>query len=85
LRSKILALTEHATLITIWNMTTHGTYYREPGADFHTQLNPDKAKNRALDQSPATSASLLTESRPGSMASRSIDPVPPEGLVGLSP
>jgi hypothetical protein len=41
---------EHAMLIAIWNMITHGVCYHEPGADFYTQLNPDKAKNRALDQ-----------------------------------
>jgi transposase len=37
-------------LIAIWNMITHGTCYREPGADFYTRLNPNKTKNRALDQ-----------------------------------
>lgn len=31
-------------------MITNGVRYREPGADFYTRLNPDKAKNRALDQ-----------------------------------
>jgi transposase len=37
-------------IIAIWNMITHGTCYHEPGADFYTRLNPDKAKNRALNQ-----------------------------------
>jgi len=47
---KAIVAVEHAMLIAIWNMITHGTCYREPGADFYTRLNPDKAKNRALDQ-----------------------------------
>ena len=41
---------EHAMLIAIWNMLSTGTLYNDPGADFYTRLNPDKAKNRALDQ-----------------------------------
>lgn len=47
---KAIVALEHAMLIAIWNMITHGTRYREPGADFYTRLNPDKTKNRALDQ-----------------------------------
>jgi transposase len=31
-------------------MITNGVCYHEPGGDFYTRLNPDKAKNRALDQ-----------------------------------
>jgi hypothetical protein len=31
-------------------MITRGVHYREPGADFYTRFNPDKAKNRVLDQ-----------------------------------
>ena len=45
----IVAL-EHAMLVAIWNMLSTGTTYIDPGEDFYTQLNPDKAKNRALDQ-----------------------------------
>ena len=37
-------------LIAIWNMLNIGTPYGDPGDDFYTRLNPDKAKNRALDQ-----------------------------------
>ncbi len=37
-------------LIAIWNMLTTGTPYQDPGGDFYTRLNPDKAKNRAVDQ-----------------------------------
>jgi transposase len=47
---KAIVAIEHAMLIAIWNMLTTGTPYRDPGDDFYTRLNPDKAKNRALDQ-----------------------------------
>ena len=47
---KAIVALEHAMLIAIWNMLTTGTFYCDPGDDFYTRLNPDKAKNRALDQ-----------------------------------
>ena len=37
-------------LIAIWNMLSAGELYNDPGDDFYTRLNPDKAKNRALNQ-----------------------------------
>ena len=47
---KALVALEHAMLIAIWNMLTTGALYSDPGGDFYTRLNPDKTKNRALDQ-----------------------------------
>ena len=47
---KAIAAIEHAMLIAIWNMLSTGTLYSDPGGDFYTRLNPDKAKKRALDQ-----------------------------------
>ena len=47
---KAIVAVEHAMLIAIWNMLCTGTLYSDPGDDFYTRLNPDKAKNRALDQ-----------------------------------
>ena len=47
---KAIVAIEHAMLIAIWNMLSTGTLYCDPGADFYTRLNPDKTKNRALDQ-----------------------------------
>ncbi len=47
---KAVVAVEHAMLIAIWNMLTTGAVYDDPGADFYTRLNPDKTKNRALDQ-----------------------------------
>jgi len=47
---KAIVALEHAMLVAIWNMLTTGALYSDPGDDFYTRLNPDKAKNRALDQ-----------------------------------
>ena len=47
---KAVVALEHAMLIAIWNMLTTTDYYCDPGGDFYTRLNPDKAKNRAVDQ-----------------------------------
>lgn len=47
---KAIVALEHAMLIAIWNMLTTGAFYDDPGGDFYTRLNPDKAKNRAIDQ-----------------------------------
>jgi transposase len=44
------AVVEHATVIGLWNMVGTGEPYAEPGSDFFSRLNPDKAKNRAVDQ-----------------------------------
>lgn len=48
-RRAIVAV-EHSMLIAIWHMLTNGTSYEDPGDDFYTRLNPDRAKNRALEQ-----------------------------------
>jgi len=47
---KAIVAVEHAILIAIWNMITTGEIYNDPGGDFYTRLDPDKAKNRAIDQ-----------------------------------
>jgi transposase len=47
---KAIVAIEHAMLIAIWNMLTTGECYNDPGDDFYTRLNPDKTKNRAIDQ-----------------------------------
>ena len=47
---KAIVAVEHTMLIAIWNMLTTGTFYADPGSDFYTRLNPDKAKHRAIDQ-----------------------------------
>ena len=47
---KAIVAIEHAMLIAVWNMLSTGELYTDPGDDFYTRLNPDKAKNRALSQ-----------------------------------
>jgi transposase len=47
---KALVALQHAMLVAIWNMCSTGCYYNDPGEDFFTRLDPDRAKNRALVQ-----------------------------------
>ncbi|MGH8988927.1 MAG: IS110 family transposase [Acidimicrobiales bacterium] len=47
---KAIVALEHAILIAIWNMLSTGAYYDDPGGDFYTRLNPDRARHRAVDQ-----------------------------------
>lgn len=47
---KAIVAVEHAILIAIWNMWTNGAFYAEPGGDFYARRNPDKTKNRAINQ-----------------------------------
>ena len=47
---KTLVALEHTMLVAIWHMITADVLYGDPGGDYFTRLNPEKAKNRALDQ-----------------------------------
>ena len=47
---KAFVALQHAMLVAIWNMCSTGSYYEDPGEDFFTRLDPDRAKNRALAQ-----------------------------------
>jgi len=47
---KAMVAVEHAMLTAIWNMTATGALYDDPGPDFYTRRNPDKAKRRAIEQ-----------------------------------
>ena len=47
---KAVVAIEHAMLVAIWNMLNAGAFYIDPGGDFYARLNPDQAKNRAVDQ-----------------------------------
>ncbi|MDN5760381.1 MAG: IS110 family transposase [Tomitella sp.] len=47
---KAIVATEHAILTAIWYMATTDTSYIDPGPDFFTNLHPDRAKRRALNQ-----------------------------------
>lgn len=37
-------------LVAIWNMLSTGYYFTDSEGDHFTRLDPDKAKNRAIDQ-----------------------------------
>lgn len=37
-------------LIAIWHMLTNGVFYDDLGGDFYSRRNPDKTKQRALNQ-----------------------------------
>ena len=41
---------QHSMLTPIWHMGTTGTLYDDPGGDYFTRLNPDRARNRAIHQ-----------------------------------
>ena len=41
---------QHAILVAIWNMGTSGTFYEDPGGDYFTRLNPERARTRAIRQ-----------------------------------
>jgi len=47
---KAVVAVEHAMLNAIWHMNTNGVFSSDPGGDFYTRRNPDKTKQRALDQ-----------------------------------
>ncbi|MBN9374975.1 MAG: IS110 family transposase, partial [Cellulomonas sp.] len=41
---------EHAILLALWHMLTNHTPYRDPGGDYYLHRNPERAKDRALNQ-----------------------------------
>ena len=47
---KAVVAVEHAMLTAIWHMITNDVPYADPGGNFYARRNPDKAKNRAVDQ-----------------------------------
>jgi len=47
---KALVAVEHTMLIAIWNMLTTGALYDDLGGDFYARRNPDRTRQRALDQ-----------------------------------
>ena len=47
---KAVVAIEHAILVAVWHMITNDTAYADPGGDYFTRRNPERAKTRALDQ-----------------------------------
>ena len=48
-------------LVAIWHMITNDVPYGDPGGDYFTRLDPDKAKHRALDQLRKMGSSVTLE------------------------
>jgi len=51
---------QRAMLIAIWHMGTTGTLYEDPGPDYFSRLNPDRAKRRAIHQLEAMGYRVVT-------------------------
>lgn len=49
-KKKALVALQHSILIATWHMLTGNVAYHDLGADYFDQLNPDRAKHRALAQ-----------------------------------
>jgi transposase len=47
---KAVVALEHATLVAVWNMLETGETYHDPGGDYFTRRDPERAKRRALEQ-----------------------------------
>ena len=47
---KALVAVEHAILIAIWNMAHTGALYDDPGADYYTRRDPERARRHAINQ-----------------------------------
>ena len=52
---------QHAILTAIWNMAANGAFHDDPGGDYFTRLNPERARNRALRQLQATGYHVTLE------------------------
>lgn len=49
-KAKAVVAIEHTLLTLVWTMLTTGSYYTEPGPDYYTRRNPERAKNHAIRQ-----------------------------------
>lgn len=47
---KAIVALEHNILIAVWNMLTAGAFYDDLGGDYYAKLNPERTKQRALNQ-----------------------------------
>jgi hypothetical protein len=47
---KAVVAIEHAVLVAIWNVLQTGCTCSDPGGDFYSKRQPDRLKNRAVNQ-----------------------------------
>ncbi|MDF1490430.1 IS110 family transposase, partial [Tessaracoccus sp. HF-7] len=43
---RALVALQHTMITTIWHMATNGTYYQDPGTDYHDRQNPNRTRQR---------------------------------------
>jgi transposase len=48
--ARALVAVQHSILTAIWHMLRNGEVYHDPGADYYTRIDPQKAKNKAIRQ-----------------------------------
>ena len=61
---KAVVAVEHAIIVATWHMLIEHESYRDPGADYFARLNPDKTRNRAIDQLRAIGYDVTLTPRP---------------------
>ena len=61
---KALVAIEHAILVAIWNMAHTGALYHDPGADYYTRRDPERARRNAVHQLSSSSATKSPSPRP---------------------
>lgn len=47
---KAVVAIEHSILVAVWHMLRNGEAYADPGADYYTRLDPNRARNKAIRQ-----------------------------------
>jgi transposase len=60
---KAVVAIEHTLLVLVWNMLTTGAFYDDPGPDYYTRRNPQRAKNQAIHQLQALGYDVTLEPR----------------------
>jgi transposase len=62
-RAKAIVAIEHTLLTLVWTMLTEGTHYDEPGPDYYSRRNPDRAKKHAIKQLETLGYNVTVEPR----------------------
>lgn len=62
-RAKALVAIEHTLLTLTWNLLTTGALYDDPGPDYYTRRQPQRAKNHAIHQLQALGYQVTLQPR----------------------
>lgn len=49
-KAKAVVAIEHTLLVLVWNLLTTGAFYQDPGPDYYTRRDPQRARNHAIHQ-----------------------------------